>query len=57
MKTIIATSLNFTPLRTLESVTFYYDDSTNKTILINRLSHKKVSHHFSLLKFYAGEFQ
>ena len=56
MKTIIATSLNYTPLRRLESVILYYDDGSHKKIKTETLRERSRDSNFSLLKYYAGEF-
>ena len=56
MKTIIATSLNYTPLGRLESITLFYEDGSIKNTPINAL--KKPDNHlnFSMLRYYSEEF-
>ena len=56
MKTIIATSLNYTPLRRLESVILYYDDGSHKKIKAETLREQSRDSNFSLLNYYTREF-
>jgi len=56
MKTIIATSLNYTPLGSLESVTLYYEDGSRKKIRMETLREQSRDTGFSLLRYYSQEF-